>query len=460
MAKLYPARLDTPMFTGAQLRALIIPLVIEQLLTAAVGVVDTLMVAQVGEAAMSGVALINTINTLLLNVFAALSTGGAIVTAQYLGRRDTGRAKQSATQMLMAVTALSILVTIICVCFRNGLFRVIYGTVEIAVRDSALPYFLLTALSYPAISIFNACGAVFRCMGNSKLPMTVSLIMNLINAVGNAIFIFLCSMGAAGAALSTLISRVFAACVLYIKLRNPALPVNISGLFPLRWDWSMVRRILSVGVPTGIENGIFQLGKLMVQSFISSLGTASIAANALMDNITSMTYLPAMAIGMALVTVAGQCVGAGKHHQARRYTVGFTLMAAASYVVLLGLVAIFLDPIVSLYNVSAQAAEIGRDLLFIIALPYIFIWPVAFTLPNALRAAGDARFTMVVAVSTMWIFRVGLGWLLSIYFGLGVSGVWYAMAADWLFRAICYFIRFVGTRWEQHHILDTVEEPS
>ena len=196
----------------------------------------------------------------------------------------------------------------------------------------------------------------------------------------------------------------------------------------------------------------------MVQSFVSSLGTASIAANALMDSITSITYLPAMAIGMALVTVAGQCVGAGRHDQARRYAVGFTLLSSASYLVLMGLLALFLNPIVSLFNVSAQAAYIGRDLLYIIILPYIVIWPAAFTLPNALRAAGDARFTMVVSVSTMWIFRVGLGWLLCIHLGLGVAGVWYAMAADWLFRAIAYCIRFAGSRWERHRILETAEE--
>ena len=446
------------MFTGRQLRLLIVPLVIEQLLAATVGIVDTLMVAQVGEHAMSGVGLINTINVLLFTIFSSLSTGGAIITAQYLGRRDAQSASRSACQMLQSSTAIALLMTVLCVCLHKGIFQLVYGNVEPAVRESALRYFLITALAFPAMAVYNTCASVFRCMGNSRLPMVISVSMNVFNAIGNAIFIFLCDMGAAGAALATLLSRIFAACVMFFMLRKRELPVNISALLPLRWDGKMIRRILYIGIPTGIENSIFQLGKIMVQSFVSTLGTAAIAANTLMDNITSITYLPAMSLGMALVTVAGQCVGAGKYHQVRRYTTGFVLMSGLSYLVLLGLLCMFIDPVIALYSVSAEAAEIGKQLLYLIVIPYILLWPVAFTLPNALRSAGDVRFSMIVAVATMWIFRVGLGWLLCIHLGYGVAGVWIAMAVDWLFRAIFYGVRYLGRRWEQHHILDSVEE--
>ncbi len=446
------------MFNARQLRLLIIPLVIEQLLAATVGIVDTLMVAQVGEHAMSGVGLINSINVLLFTVFSALSTGGSIITAQYLGRRDERNARRSANQMLQSSTAIALFLTLLCVCLHKGIFQLVYGNVEASVRESALSYFLITAMAFPAMAVYNTCASAFRCMGNSRLPMFVSVSMNILNAIGNAIFIFLCGMGAAGAALATLLSRIYAACVMFFMLRKRDLPVNISELFPLRWDWKMIRRILYIGIPTGIENSIFQLGKIMVQSFVSTLGTAAIAANTLMDNITSITYLPAMSLGMALVTVAGQCAGAGKFHQLRRYTTGFVLMSGVSYLVLLGLLCVFIDPVIALYSVSAEAAEIGKQLLYIIFIPYVLLWPISFTLPNALRAAGDVRFSMIVAVATMWIFRVGLGWFLCIHMGYGVAGVWISMAVDWLFRAIFYGARYMGRRWEQHHILDSVEE--
>lgn len=455
LRRVFPRRIGEPMFSGRQLRALLIPLIIEQILSATVGIADTVMVAQVGEHAMSGVSLVDSINMLLINIFAALSTGGTIITAQYLGRQEEGRARESARQAIMITTALALIIAIVSVTFRGGILRGLYRDIETSVMDSALIYFLLTAMAYPFIAVFGSCAAISRATGNSKLPMTVSIVMNLMNIVGNAIFIFIFHMGAAGAALSTLISRIFAAAVMFISLRNPKLAVHIRGMLPLRLNIPMIKNILAIGVPTGIENGIFQIGKVIVQSFISGMGTASIAAAAVANSMASITIMPGMAIGMGLVTVAGQCVGAGRFDQVRRYAVGFTFLSMLAVAVINSFIFIFMEHILAAYGVADGTASLAREIITILLIGTISVWPLGFTLPNALRSANDVKYTMLVAIGSMWAFRVGLGYLLSVVMEIGVVGIWYGMMADWLFRMLMYVVRFCGTKWEHHKILET-----
>lgn len=454
MRKIFPKRIGEPLFSARELRALLIPLIIEQLLSATVGIADTVMVAQVGETAMSGVALVDSINLLLINVFFALATGGTIITSQYLGRNDHENAKESAKQAVMITTALALVISVISMLFRNGILGGLYGAIEPAVMESAVIYFLLTAASYPFIAVFGTCAAIFRATGNSKLPMYVSIIMNLMNVIGNAFFIFVLGMGAAGAALATLLSRIFAAVTMYVKLRNPEIIVNIRGLFPLRFKWQMIKNILHIGVPTGLENGIFQIGKVIVQTFISGMGTSSIAAAAVANSVSSICVLPGMAIGMGLVTVAGRCVGAGRYDQVRRYGVGFTFLSMLSCAIINTFIFIFLDYILIAYGVEAGTVGLAKEIISILLVGCTFIWPFAFTLPHALRSSNDVRFTMLVAVTSMWALRVGLGYFLSVTMGLGVVGIWYGMMSDWIFRLVLYVGRFCSSKWEHHKILE------
>ena len=457
--RIFPKRSGDPIFTAAQLRGLLIPLIIEQLFVAAVGTADTIMVAQVGEAAMSGVSLVDSINMLLHNIFAALAVGGTIVTSQFLGRKAVDSACESAKQALVTVTSLAVIISVSCFVFRRPILSFVYGSIDEDVMTNAVSYFAITVLSYPGMMIFSTSASIFRATGNAKLPMKVSLIMNLINVSGNAFLIFVMGWGAVGAAVATLIARCTGGAIMFIKLRNPRLEVNVSKLFPYKPNIPMIKNILAVGVPTGIENGIFQIGRVLVQSIMSAFGTTSIAAAAAAHSLISIAIMPGVSVGMALVTVAGRCVGAGRYDQARRYTVGFIGLAYLSYIVLNTVSLIFQGPILSIFNLSPETVVLAKQLVMINIVGLVTLWPPAFTTPNALRAANDAKFTMIVSISSMWMFRVGLGYLLS--GPLGVVGIWYGMMADWLFRAIVYMFRFYSDRWTKHTILAaSVEEKS
>jgi putative MATE family efflux protein len=449
----FPPRVGEPLFDRKKLVALLIPLIIEQILSAAIGIADSIMVARVGEYAMSGVSIVDAINILLINVFAALSTGGTIVTAQYIGQGKKDSAKESACQAMIVTIGIAALVMVVCVFFRSGILHAIYGDVDENVMDSALIYFLITALSYPFMSSFNTCSAIFRATGDAKRPMMISVGMNVLNVCGNAIFIFVCGLGAAGAALATLISRIVGAAVIAVMLYSEKREINIHGLFPLRLNLPMVKNILRVGVPTGFENGIFQIGKVLVQSIITTFGTVGIAAASVANNVASFTAMPGLAIGIGLVTVVGQCIGAGKQDQAKRYTVGFTALAIAVAFVLTVFLYFFADTVIGFFGVSAETAALAKKLIFSTLIANTILWPPAFVLPNALRAAGDVRYTMIIAVASMWIFRVLLGYIFAIVLDFGVIGVWYGMITDWLARTIAYVARYLSDRWTRHKVV-------
>lgn len=451
--KAFPPRTGEPMFSRKQLTALLIPLIIEQVLSATIGIADTVMVAQVGEHAMSGVALVDAINILLINIFAALSTGGTVITAQYIGQRRISSARESACQAMIVTIGISALVTVVCLCFRSGILRLIYGAVDENVMESALIYFLLTAISYPFMASFNTCAAIFRAVGDARRPMLISIGMNVLNIIGNAFFIFSCGMGAAGAALATLISRIAGAAVIFAMLYSDRLEINIRGLFPIKLDLPMIKNILRIGVPTGFENGIFQIGKVLVQSIITGFGTVGIAAASVANSVASFSAMPGIAIGIGLVTVAGQCAGAQEFDQARRYTVGFTAASAAIAGALNILLFFFCDQCIALFGVTSETAALSKTLIFSTLIANTIFWPPAFVLPNALRAASDVRYTMIVAVVSMWAFRVLLGYILAVPLGFGVLGVWYGMIADWIARTIAYVWRYLSGKWTAHKAL-------
>ena len=310
----------SPLFTGGELKRLIIPLVIEQLLLMTVGMADTVMVTTAGEAAVSGISLVDSINLLLIQVFAALGTGGAVVVSQYLGRRDLDRACSAAKQLLYVITAVSLTLMALALLFRQSILAFLFGNIEPDVMENALVYFLLTALAYPFMSIYNVGAALFRSMGNSKVSMFNSLLVNMVNIAVNAILIYGFDMGAAGAGIGTLASRVVAAVIFMAMIRNPAHPVHIEGVLHFEFHWDTVKRILGISIPNGLENGMFQIGKLLVLSLITSFGTAATAANAIANSVASVVNVPGSAISLSLITVVGQCMGADDSRQAVAYT--------------------------------------------------------------------------------------------------------------------------------------------
>ena len=444
-----------PLFTRSELLRLIIPLVIEQLLLMTVGMADTVMVTTSGEAAVSGVSLVDNINPLFIQIFSALSTGGAVVVAQYLGRREAGNAKLASKQLLYTMTAVSVFLMAAALLFRQHILSLIFGHVEADVMESALMYFLITAAAYPFMGVYNAGSALFRAMGNSSVSMFCSLVVNVINIAVNAIFIYGFGMGAAGAGIGTLASRIAAAIIIMVMLNHKSNAVRVEGVFHLEFRGDMIKRILFVGIPNGLENGMFQAGKLVVLNLIATFGTSAVAANAIANSIAGVVNVPGTAIGLSIITVIGRCMGAGETGQAAHYT---KRLVGASYVCMLVMstgMFLFADTLVSWFNLTPQAVQMAGQVLRACAVGNVLFWPMAFTLPNSLRAAGDAVFTMGVSLCSMFACRVALSYVMACEWGLGLGllGVWLAMIADWVARAVLFFVRYRQGKWKKIKVI-------
>lgn len=441
------------MFSKKDLTKLILPLVVEQILAVTIGMADTIMVSSVGEAAVSGLSLVDAINVLLINIFAALATGGAVVASQYIGYKDRDHACLSAKQLILSTGILAIFIMIFSLLFNQGILRLIFGNVESAVMSNARIYFYLSACSYPFIALYNAGAALFRSMGNSQISMKTSLIMNGLNITGNAILIYGFGLGVAGAALSSLFSRIVGALIILFLLRNKENAIYIDDYKKCGLRFDVIKKILTIGVPTGLENGLFQVGKICLQGLIASFGTVSIAANAVANNIATLEIIPGMAIGLGMVTVVGQCVGAGQYEEAKGYMIKLTKAAYASMIALNILVLLCSKWILKIYSLSADTLDLAFILLLIHGIGAMIIWPPSFTLPNGLRAANDARYTMAISIASMWIFRIIFGIILGKYLGLGAIGVWLAMVGDWVCRSICFLTRLQNGKWRNRRLV-------
>jgi putative MATE family efflux protein len=418
------------------------------------GAIDTIMVSSVGEHAVSGVNIIDNINNLLIIAFTALCTGGAVVTSQYIGRRDSANASLASRQLYYVVTLVALVIMSVAVVLRVSIIRLLYGNIADDVMEAANIYFLITALSYPMLAIYNACAALFRAVGNSKVPMRIALLVNAMNIGGNAFFIYGLKIGVTGAALSTLLSRIAAAAILTgLLVTNRRGPITLSGILKVRFVRSTIHNILNVGIPSGLESSMFMVGRLLTQRIFTVFGTAAMAANAIASVVNSFSFMPGQAFGMALLTIVGQCVGAGDYDGAKRYT------AKIMKYVYLGIFAISLgifilrEPLVNLFDLSGEAHELA---VYFLRFHCIFMsigWGASFALPNALRAAGDARFVMFTAIISMWTVRVSFAYFLTFVLGLGPVGVWIAMGADFIVRGSSYTIRWIRGRWQGKRVI-------
>ena len=441
------------LFPRRALWMLLIPLIIEQMLNSLMGMVDTLMVSRVGAEAISAGSLVDSINNLVLQVFAAMAAGAAIICSQYLGRKDEKGCNDAAKQIVLTVVVISSVIMIIGVGFRKPLLHLIFGSVEEAVMTNAQMYFLITALSYPFIALFQAGAAFYRACGNSKFTMKTALIANVANIVGNTLFIFVLQMGAAGAAVSTLISRALCAFVVFYALRKPGYAIQLKNYFSIRPDLNLIVKILAIGVPSGIENGMFQFGKLAIQSTVSSLGTAAIAAQAMTIIFENVNGMAAVGIGIGLMTVVGQSIGAGRQEEAKYYIVKLAGYAEVAMIISCILVYIAARPVTVLAGMSEESTALCMQMILAITIVKPLLWVPSFTPPNGLRAAGDVRFSMITATLTMWLCRVALSIFLMRVVKTGPIGVWYGMFADWGVRGVIFTIRFVRGKWLRFKVI-------
>ena len=443
------------MFSNRMICSLLIPVVLEQLLNSIMGTADTMMVSNVGSAAISAVSLVDSINVLVIQAFSALAAGGAIICAQYIGQRNKEKANESARQVLFIITAISVAVSLICLVFQKPLLRLIFGLVEPAVMRASETYFFYTALSFPFIAAYDSAASIFRAQDNTKGPMIISMISNVMNIAGNAVMIWVFHMGVAGAALSTLISRIFCAVVVIIQLRKEreGQEIVVRDYFEIRPDWSMIRRILGLGIPSGIENSMFQLGKLAIQSTVSTLGTAAIAAQAMTNILENLNGIAAIGVGVGLMTIVGQCLGAGRQDEAVYYIK--KLCVIAEVIIIISCLGVFAltKPITILGGMEKESADMCFHMVMWITIVKPLVWIMAFIPGYGLRAAGDVKFSMIVSCCTMWACRFCLCVFLIRVMGFGPMGVWIGMFADWTLRGIIFTWRFHSRKWLQHKVI-------
>ena len=438
------------LFTNRQLLTLLWPLVIEQALEILVGMADTVMVSSVGEAAISGVSLVDMINQLIITLFGALATGGAVVTSQYLGAKRQGDAARSAGQLVGLSALLGVSVAAFCLLTRTAQLRLFFGTITDDVMEACLVYFTITSLSFPFLALYNAGAAIFRSTGNSAVSMKVSVIVNAINFFGNAFCVFVLKMGVAGVAVPTLISRAVGAAIILALAAKPEYILHITLRTVTHLERSTAKNILYIGIPSAFENSLFQLGRVLVVSMISLFGTVHISANAVANNLDAIGCIVGNAMGLAMITVIGRCVGAQDFEQVKYYTKKLLLWDYIAQGAVNVTVILLLNQILSLYTLTPETRALSWTLVMIHDGCGLLLWPAAFVLPNALRAANDVRFTMMASVVSMIVFRMGLSWILCVNMGLGAVGVWYAMVVDWICRIICFVTRFVTGTWKKN----------
>jgi len=434
------------LFNDKAIWTLLIPLIAEQILNSLMGMADTMMLSRWSAVAMSAASLVDSLNTLLIQVFNALAVGASIVCSQYIGHKDNRNANKAACQVTLTMAAISVTITAICLIFARPILTIVFGAIEDEVMKDCLIYFLITASSYPFMALGNAASALFRAGGESRFPMMVAMSTNGLNIVGNALLIFGFRFGIMGAAISTLVSRILYMLILYGALRRPKQIIVIRD-YRILPDWDMIQRILGIGIPSGVENGMFQFGKLMIQSSVATLGTVAISANAMTIILESLNGIAGVGVGLGLMTIAGQAMGAGRIEETKYYIVKLDkiagILVAGSCLVVL----VLSYPICLIAGMSSEAIKLTMGMIIFVTITKPLFWVLSFTTPNGLRAAGDVKYTMIVSTMSMWFCRVLSAVILIRVFGVGPIAVWIGMAIDWGVRALIFSHRFFTGKW-------------
>ena len=439
---------ENRLFSKKDLRKLIIPLILEQTLAITVGMADTMMISSAGEAAVSGVSLVDMFNNLIISVLAALATGGAVVTSQCIGAGRREEACRSARQLVFTEAAITIGISVLVLLFHRQILGLFFGQIEADVMQNAIIYLIISVFSFPLLAVYDSCAALYRSMGNAQITLKISLLMNVINVVGNAIGVYVLKLGVAGVAIPSLVSRGVAGVVLFTLLHNPDNLVFLTRE-KFKVDATIVKRILFIGIPSGIENGIFQLGRVLVVSIIAAFGTSQIAANGVANSLDSMGCIVGQAMSLAMITVIGRCVGAGEEGQVRYYTkklLGETYFYTA---VINSIILLLLPWILQIYGLGEETTRLSYILVMIHDGMAIFLWPASFVLPNMLRACNDVKYTMVGSVFSMITFRIGFSYVFGVHMGWMAVGVWAAMVIDWVFRVLCFVGRYLAGTWRK-----------
>ena len=440
-------------FSARDLRALIIPLIADSFLSILIGMADTVMVSTCGEAAVSGVSLVDTISNLLITLFSAFATGGAVVVSQYLGHGETDKAKDGAKNLIYISVIISVLMTIIILPIRFHIIDLLFGSIEQDVKIYTDQYFVPILISYPFLAVYSGLTAISRSERKSFRTMMVSILMNVINIGGNAILIYIVGLGPRGAGIASLASRIAGCVVMATLMMNKKEELNIRGLLKGPFSPYLIKRSLRIGIPSGVEGAAFHIGKIMVQSLVASLGTSAIAINAVAGNYNSYANIPGNGINLAMITIVGQCRGQGNIKDVRYYTKLLTGLVFISTIILCIPFYIITPQVVSFYGLENSSIDIAIPICRLCLVMCFTLWPFAFSLPNMLKAVGDVKFILLASFTSMWLCRVGGAYFMVRVLGMGVEAIWYAMYLDWLARGALYLFRVLGGKWEKMRVI-------
>ena len=441
------------MFTNKDLKNLIVPLFLEQLLVMLVGIADTFIVSYAGEAAVSGVSLVNAFSTIFIYLFTALASGGAVVISQYIGRGVKEDAGEAASQLLTSSPLFSLVISIVILALHRPMLSLLFGQVEPAVMDACVVYLQISVFSYPALAVYNAGAALYRSLGKTSVTMYISIAANAINVVGNLIGVFVLKAGVAGVAWPTLIARVFSAAVITVLCFGKRVDVRYTWQQICKWNGELMKRILRIAVPNGLENGIFQLVKVALSSVVALFGTYQIAANGIAQSIWSLAALAGVTMGPVFITVIGQCMGAGDTAQAEHYFKKLLKITLAISLVWNGLVFAITPVMMNFYQISEEAKYLVVILVLIHNIFNTVAFPMSGPLSNGLRVAGDIKFTMMISIASTIGGRLLFSLLLAIVFNWGVIGIAAAMCLDWVIRAVIFSLRLKSGKWKEFKVI-------
>ena len=441
------------LYSNKALFYLFIPLLIEYALEFFVGLADSIMVASLGEAAISGVSLVDFLMQLLIFSFSALATGGAVVAGQYLGNKQIDKAQNASTQLVWFSTIISAILMVIVIILRQALIGLLFGQIEADVWHNAEIYLFIVAISIPFIAIYNAGAAIFRTTNDASLPMKIMLVCDVLNIIGNAFCIYYLGWDVRGVAIPTVISRVVAAILILYFVLDKSYTLHIKRTFNHRFDKKILKKVLNVGIPYGVENGLFQLGRVLVLSLVSTFGTMAIAANSVGYAIGIFSVLPGFAINLGLTAIISRCVGANDYEQARYYNKKCFIIVFISHVLINVFIFAILPLVLGVYNLSSQTAAMAGEMIIWHGIFAIIIWPVSFTLPATFRGAGDSKSVMYISLAVMFTCRIALSYVIADWMGIGVFGTWIAMFIDWYVRAGIYVYRYFSNKWMEYRVV-------
>ena len=441
------------LYSNKALLYLFLPLLIEYALEFFVGFADSIMVASLGEAAISGVSLVDALMQLLIFSFSALATGGAVVAGQYLGAKQTDKAQNAATQMLWFSAILSVVLMVIVIIFRQLLISVLFGQIEADVWHNSDMYLYIVALSIPFIAIYNSGASLFRTTNNADLPMKIMLVCDILNVLGNAVCIYYLGWDVRGVAIPTVLARVISAVTVLYFLVDEDYKLHVKRTLRHRFDRVILKKVLEVGIPSGIENGLFQLGRVLILSLVSTFGTMAIAANSVGFSVGVFSVLPGFALNLGITAIISNCVGADDYQQARYYTKKCLIIVYVLHLIVNVIIFALLPTILNFYNLSNQTADLASAMIIWHGIFAILLWPLAFTLPSTFRGAGDSKSVMYISLTVMFTCRIALAYVIADWMGVGVFGTWIAMFLDWIVRSSIYVYRYFSGKWTEYRVV-------